>query len=125
MAEEVSVGEFETVSSLLISNESLQIAFAILVIGLIIIITVYRKFSQWVQKQKFNYTRPHLSRFARKAVLPFFAIALVSSINIYIQTFQLFEEEEHFQLLPSQIVFLLTFLEFEECHESFGEYVIL
>ncbi|MCZ6583174.1 MAG: mechanosensitive ion channel, partial [Thaumarchaeota archaeon] len=94
---EVSVGEFETVLSLLASNESLQIAFAILVIGLIIIITVYRKFSQWVQKQKFNYTRPHLSRFARKAVLPFFAIALVSSTNAYIQVFQLFEEEEQIQ----------------------------
>ena len=106
---EVSVGEFETVSSLLASNESLQIAFAILVIGLIIIIAIYRKFSQWVQKQKFNYTRPHLSRFARKAVLPFFAIALVSSINIYIQTFQLFEEEEQIQNPEGELTAQETF----------------
>ncbi len=58
----------------------------ILAIGLIIIVTVYRKFSQLVQKQKFSYTRPHLSRFVRTIVLPLFAIALVSSINVYIQT---------------------------------------
>jgi len=37
--------------------------------------------------------QPHFSRFVRKAVLPFFAIALVSSINVYIQTVELFEVE--------------------------------
>ena len=51
------------------------------------------KFSHWISSQKFNYTRPHFSRFVRKAVLPFFAIALVSSINVYIQTAELFEAE--------------------------------
>ena len=106
---EISVGEFETVSSLLTSNESLQIAFAILVIGLIIIVTVYRKFSRWVNKQKFSHTRPHLSRFARKAVLPFFAIALVSSTNAYIQTFQLFEGEEQIQNPEGELTAQETF----------------
>ena len=83
MAEEeisgISVGEFETIPQLLASSESLQIAFVLLIIGLVVIGIVYRKFSHWVFSQKFNYTRPHTSRFVRKAILPFFAIALVSS----------------------------------------------
>lgn len=106
---EISVGEFETVSSLLASNESLQIAFAVLVIGLIIITAVYRKFSSWVQKKKFNYTRPHLSRFVRTIVLPFFAIALVSSTNAYIQTFQLFDGQEQIHSPEGQLTAQETF----------------
>ena len=96
MAEEpdnVPIGEFESVSQLIASSESLQIAFAILIVGLIMIGVIYYKFSHWILSQKFNYTRPHISRFVRKAVLPFFAIALVSSINVYIQTTELFEGE--------------------------------
>ena len=88
----VSVGEFETIPQLLASSESLQLAFVVLIIGLLAIGIVYHKFSHWIKSQKFNYTRPHISRFVRKAVLPFFAIALVSSINVSIQTAELFEE---------------------------------
>ncbi len=95
MAEEnsssISGGEFETIPQLLASSESLQLAFVFLVIGLVVIGIIYRKFSHWSSSQKFNYTRPHISRFVRKAVLPFFAIALVSSINVYIQTTELFD----------------------------------
>jgi len=97
MAEEevtqISVGEFETIPQLLASSESLQIAFVLLIIGLVIIGVIYRKFSNWILSQKFNYTQPDASRFVRKAVLPFFAIVLVSSINVYIQTTELFEAE--------------------------------
>ncbi len=100
MAEEevgnISVGEFETIPQLLASSEAVQIAFAILIIGLIIIGIVYHKFSHWILSQKFNYSRPHVSRFARKAILPFFAIVLVSSTNAYIQTTGLFEGEDVF-----------------------------
>ena len=97
MAEEelsqISVGEFETVSQLLASSESLQIAFFIMIIGIIGIVFAYRKFSFWVGSQKFYYKRPHFSRFLRRAVLPFFAIALITAINIHIQTGVLFEED--------------------------------
>lgn len=86
------VGQFHTVSELLASSISLQIAFAVLVIGIISIVLVYRKFAGWTRSQKFNYTRPHVSRLVRVAVLPFFAIALVSSTNAYIQTFELFDQ---------------------------------
>jgi len=76
MAEEevtgISAGEFETIPQLLASSESLQLAFVGLIIGLVIIGIIYHKFSHWVFSQKFNYTRPHFSRFVRKAVLPFF-----------------------------------------------------
>ncbi len=90
---EFSAGEFETVSQLLASSVSLQMALVVLVVGLIIIVTVYRKFSSWTQTQKFSYTRPHISRIARTAMLAFFAIGLVSSVNAYIQVFELFEEQ--------------------------------
>jgi len=90
---EVSVGEFETVPQLLASSESLQLAFVFLIVGLVIIGIIYHKFSHWIRSKKLNYARPHTSRFIRKAILPFFAIALVSSINVYIQTTELFEEE--------------------------------
>jgi len=100
MAEEelgsIPIGEFETVSQLIASSESLQIAFAILIVGLVIIGVIYHKFSHWISSQKFNYSRPHVSRFIRKAVLPFFAIALVSSTNAYIQSTELFEGENVF-----------------------------
>jgi len=90
---EFSAGQFETVTQLLASSVSLQMALAVLVVGLIIIVTVYRKFSSWIQTQKFSYTRPHISRFARTAMLAFFAIGLVSSVNVYIQAFELFDEQ--------------------------------
>jgi len=90
---EFSAGQFETVSQLLMSSVSLQIALAVLVVGLIIIAVGYRKFSQWIETQKFSYTRPHISRFARTAMLAFFAIGLVSSVNAYIQIFELFDEQ--------------------------------
>ncbi len=97
MAEEdltqISAGEFETVSQLLASSESLQIAFFIMVAGMIGIALGYRKFSSWVGSKKFYYKRPHFSRFVRRAVLPFFAIALITAINVHIQTGVLLGED--------------------------------
>ena len=43
--------------------------------------------------KKVYYTRPHLARFLRRAVLPFFAIALITSTNAFIQTHAVFEQE--------------------------------
>ena len=87
---QIPVGEFETVSQLLASNESLQIAFAIMITGIIVITIGYSKFSTWVSSRKFYYQRPHFSRFVRRAILPFFAIALITAINVHIQTGVLF-----------------------------------
>ena len=97
MAEEdisqISVGEFETVAELLASSESLQFAFIIMIVGMIAIAIAYNKFSSFVKSHKIFYTRPHFSRFVRRAILPFFAIALITSTNAYIQTSAVFEQE--------------------------------
>ena len=97
------VSQFENISSLLASSPSLQIAVTILIIGIIAIVTVYKKFSKWTRSQRFHYTRPHFARFVRVAVLPFFAIALISSTNAYIQSFEIFEELEHEDLDGEQL----------------------
>ena len=95
MAEEdvsqLSIGEFENVSQLLVSSESLQFAFIAMIIGMIVIAVVYSKFSNFVKSHKIYYKRPHLSEFIRRAVLPFFAIALISSTNAYMQTSGFFD----------------------------------
>ena len=99
MAEDEIIGavkgqtsEFQNVFELIASSEVLQIAFTVLVFGIIGIVIVYRFFSNWVKSQKFNYVRPHLSRFVKVGVLPFFAIILITSMNVYIQSFDLFYE---------------------------------
>ena len=97
MAEEMIIdvvtgqaGEFHSVSELIASSETLQITMAILIIGLIGIMLVYRGFSNWINSKKFNYARPHISRFAKVGVLPFFAIILITSMNVYMQSFDVF-----------------------------------
>ena len=100
----ISVGEFETIPQLLASSESIQIAFAFLIVGLVVIGIIYNKFSHWILSQKFNYKRPHISRFVRKAVLPFFALALVSSINVYIQNTELFGLEQTTEGAESKLI---------------------
>ena len=66
------VGQFGNVWQLLASSESLQIAFAVLIVGLIVIAIAYRKFSKWSKSQKFSYSRPHVSRFVRVVILTIF-----------------------------------------------------
>ena len=78
---EGQAGQFVDVFQIISSSESLQIAFTILIIGVIVIATVYRKFSKWTKSKKFHYSRPFLAQFIRVAILPIFAIALVSSIT--------------------------------------------
>ena len=88
MADEITqvpIGEFEAVSHLLTTSESLQISFIIMILGIAGIVIVYRKFSFWVLSRRFYYQRPHISRFVRRAALPFFAIALITVINAHIQ----------------------------------------
>ena len=90
MAEEdlaqISVAEFESVWELMLSSESVQAAFVVMVVGIAGIGAGYRKFSHWVTSQPFYYKRPHVARFLRRAALPFFAIALITTVNVYIQS---------------------------------------
>ncbi len=103
------VSQFEHISSLLESSQSLQIAMIVLIVGIIAIGTVYKKFSKWTRSQKFHYTRPHFARFVRVAVLPFFAIALISSINVYIQSFEIFSDADNAIIDEQQITPSETF----------------
>ena len=82
---QISVGEFETVSQLLASSESLQLAFVIMIVGIIMLAAAYRTFSSMIKSKKIFYTRPHLSRFVQNAVLPFlFVWYLVMRFSFYI-----------------------------------------
>jgi small-conductance mechanosensitive channel len=99
MAEDEVIGaivaesdQFQNVSELVSSSNELRIAFIVLIVGIIVIATGYRFFSNWIKTQKINYTRPHLSRFARVVILPFFGIILITSMNVYIQSFEVFDE---------------------------------
>lgn len=87
-------GHFDTLSQLLTSSESLQAAMVLLVVGVVAISLAYRKFSGWIRGKKFYYHRPHVSKFVRVAVLPVFGVALISSVNAYIQAFELFDEAD-------------------------------
>ena len=49
---QISVGEFETVSQLLASSESLQLAFIIMIVGIIAIAAAYRTFSSLIKSKK-------------------------------------------------------------------------
>ena len=82
---EFSAGEFGTAAQLLASSTDLQALMALLGIGLVILGLAYRSFGKWVDRKKFSYTRPHVSKFAHTAMLAFFAIGLVTSVNLYIQ----------------------------------------
>ena len=98
---EISVGQFDTVSQLIASSVSLQLAVIGLIIGIIVISVVYRKFSFWIKTQKFNHTRPHVARFARKIILPFLAIALICSF-IFRPTKPIETYEEEINALKQQ-----------------------
>src|SRR5574338_1442665 len=94
MVEPGSSGQIQNLSSLILSNNDLQVQLIILIVGLITIFSIYFRFANWIRRLRFSYTRPHLSRFIRKAALPFFALALISTTNFYIQIYALFDESE-------------------------------
>ncbi|MCV0366087.1 MAG: mechanosensitive ion channel [Nitrosopumilus sp.] len=97
------IGEFNSVSDLLLSDGSLQFAFLTLLIGIITIILVYRKFSNWILTRKFSYTRSHLSNFVRSALLPIFALILITAVNGYVQITEIFLDDQQGADTPQQI----------------------
>jgi potassium-dependent mechanosensitive channel len=86
-----SAGQVGTLLQLLASSNSLQTVVAILIVGLVAIAAVYKRFWNWSRKQKISYSRPLLAEFIRRATLPFLALALITSINFYVQVFELFD----------------------------------
>ena len=96
-----STTQFMTISELVASSPQLQVALTALIVGLVALGLAYRKFSSWTRSQEFSYTRPHLSRFVRVAILPIFAIALVTSVNAYAHASALFDGAESGDGSPS------------------------
>jgi potassium-dependent mechanosensitive channel len=101
-----STGQIGTLVDLLSSSLSLQIAFVILIVGLIVIGTIYKKFHKWTRTKKFSYVNPITADIVRRAVLPVLTLALISSINIYIQTFELFIDPS--DIMHEQLDVMLT-----------------
>lgn len=83
------INQFQGIAEIISTSPSLQIALAILVVGLITIAIGYKKIGKVTMSHRFSYTRPHTARFVRIAILPLFAIALITGINGYIQLFDL------------------------------------
>ena len=96
-----SSGQFGTLIELLSSSFTLQMSFVILIVGLISIGIIYQKFKHWTRTKKFSYSNPMLAEIVRRAVLPILALFLISSINFYIQTFELFVDPT--EILQEQI----------------------
>lgn len=94
MVDVIPSDQIQALSSLIFSNITLQIQLVLLVVGLVIIFSVYFRFSNWIRRRKFSYTSPHLSLFVRKSALAFFALALVSTINFNIQIYESLEESK-------------------------------
>ncbi len=95
-------GQIESVTQLVSASPSLQAALVALVVGLVAIGMAYRSLSSWTRSRRFTYVRPHLARFVRVAVLPIFAIALVSSVNAYSQSFALFGDTQADESSPRE-----------------------
>ena len=97
MAEEsitsLSTGEFQTLSEIVSSSLSIQISLIVLVLGIISIVLIHRKFARWVNSKEISYIHPELAEFTRKVMLPVFAIILITTINVYVQAFELFNED--------------------------------
>ena len=89
----VSTGQVQTLTELVSSSSSMQIALIILVVGIVLIFALYRSFSRWTSSKKFSYTHPDYAEFIKKAVLSILAIILITSINTYVQIFELFDEQ--------------------------------
>ncbi len=94
--EEIASGfnasQVQTLSELVLSSPMIQIALIILVIGIISIVAIHRSFARWANSKRISHIHPELAEFTRKAILPFFAIAIITSVNVYVQTFELFDE---------------------------------
>ncbi|WP_420544591.1 mechanosensitive ion channel family protein [Nitrosopumilus sp.] len=89
----ISTGEFQTLSEIVFSSLSIQISLIVLVLGLISIILIHKKFARWVNSKEISHIHPELAEFARKVMLPVFAIVLITAINVHVQAFELFDEE--------------------------------
>ena len=86
--------QFETVAQLVAEEPSIQTALIIMVVGLIGITLLHKKVGSWVSKKRFSYSRPHVTEFVRRVMLPLLAFALITATNVYINAVGLFAVTE-------------------------------
>ena len=110
MAEEIvsnfNAGQVQTLSELVLSSPLIQSSLLVLIIGIISIIAIHRRFAKWATSKRISHVHPELAEFARKVMLPVFAIILITTVNVHIQVFELFNEEE--ELLEAEASDQLT-----------------
>ena len=85
--------QVQTLSELVLSSSSIQMSLIFLTVGIIFIVAIHQNFSRWASSKKVSHIHPELAEFVRKAMLPIFAIFLITAINVYVQAFELFDEE--------------------------------
>lgn len=96
MADEISSltgSQLFPLKDLLLTDLSLQISLAVLIVGFIGIFVINKKLSSWINSKKFYYTRPLATDFVKKILFSLFAVALVVSMSTYIQIFELFDSQ--------------------------------
>jgi len=91
--ENVAGSNLKPLSELLMQDATLQLALAILIIGIITIVLLSRKISSWIDTKKIRYFRPYVTKFAKNIMLPLFATVLIVSVTVYIQAFELFDSQ--------------------------------
>ena len=101
------INQFQGIVEIISSSPSLQIALTILIVGLITITIGYKKIGKFTMSHQFSYTRPHIAKFVRIAILPLFAIALITGINGYIQLFDLGESVQSSSIYPAEELFAM------------------
>jgi len=110
VAEEIitsfNAGQVQTLSELVSSSLLIQSSLVVLIIGIISIIVINQKFTKWATSRRISHVHPELAEFARKIMLPIFAIVLITTINVYVQVFELFNEE--IEILEAEASDILT-----------------
>ena len=80
-------------SQQLMQDVTLQLSLIILTTGLIGIVFLSRKVSNWIDARKFSYTRPFTTELVKKTLLSSLAVILIVSVSSYIQIFELFDNQ--------------------------------
>ena len=97
MAEEIvanlSTSQVQTLNELILSSPTIQLSLIVLIVGILSIVAIHRNFSIWINSKKISHIHPELAVFVKKVMLPVFAIVLITSVNVYVQVFELFDEE--------------------------------
>ena len=102
MAEESVINatgsQFHPLLEVLSTDVIFQFVIGLLVAIMISIIILHYRFSIWIGSRKIAYTNSHLTRIIKRTLFPLLAVTILLSGTIYIQYFELFNQEIYIQL---------------------------